>query len=221
VPEVASRAHMEAIVPVISQALLEAQQEVLSYQFSVPNENSNIQITNDQLNENCKLENENYSAAIKYLQQNIDYIAVTAGPGLVGSLLVGFNAAKSIAYALGKPIVPVNHIEGHIYSAFSREIRNPNVEILNKSQNSNDKNQKKVSSFEFGASNFPLISLTVSGGHTSLTLMRDHGDYENIGQTIDDAAGEAFDKVAKLLDLGYPGGPAVSKLASQFRTASR
>ena len=176
--------------------------------------------------------NEKYSKAIKVLQNEITHIAVTNGPGLIGSLLVGFNAAKAMAYALDKPIIPVNHIEGHIYSALGGEIRsstssdrpeqqsngrNQKSEILNKSENPNDKNSKHISSFEFSASNFPLIALTVSGGHTSLTVMRDHGEYETIGQTLDDAAGEAYDKVAKLLDLGYPGGPAVSKFASEHR----
>jgi len=188
VPEVASRAHMEAITPVVTEAIGQKP--------------------------------DYYSI----LKNEIDYIAVTAGPGLVGSLLVGFNAAKSLAYALDKPIIAVNHIEGHIYSALGGEIRNPKPclpagrsEILNKSKNSNDQNSKNVSSFELRVSNFPLIALTVSGGHSSLTLMQNHGKYQNIGQTLDDASGEAFDKVAKLLELGYPGGPVVSKLASEYR----
>ena len=124
--------------------------------------------------------------------EDITHIAVTAGPGLIGSLLVGFNTAKALAYSLNLPIIPINHIEGHIYSAFGGE--------------------SPISNFQF-----PIIALTVSGGHTSLTLMKDHGVYENVGQTLDDAAGEAFDKVAKLLELGYPGGPVVSKFANKFR----
>lgn len=165
VPEVASRAHVEAIVPVIAEALLGGQ----------------------------KSEKPDFQEAIKILQDEIDYIAVTSGPGLIGSILVGFNAAKTLGFALDKPIVPINHIEGHIYSVFS------------------DKSAKIE---------FPIISLTVSGGHTSLTLIKNHGEYETLGETIDDAAGEAFDKVAKLLCLGYPGGPIVSKYAGQFREKS-
>ncbi len=168
VPEVASRAHMEAIHPVIALALLSARQG----------------ISNSDLNENCKLEIENYQESISLLD-DITHIAVTAGPGLIGSLLVGFNAAKSLAYARNLPIIGVNHIEGHIYSAFDRE--------------------------------FPILALTVSGGHTSLNLMTDHGKYTLLGDTIDDAVGEAYDKVGKLLGLGYPGGPAISKLAVKFR----
>ena len=204
VPEVASRAHMEAIIPVITQALLDAKQE-----------HSNDKLSNDKIIENCKLKIENYSAAIQDLKQNIDYIAVTVGPGLVGSLLVGFNAAKSLAYALDKSIIPINHIEGHIYSAFA----------CHSEQSEESIGKKEILRLPLVAQDdtmcrFPLLALTVSGGHTSLTMMKDHGEYESIGQTLDDAAGEAFDKVAKLLDLGYPGGPVVSKLASQFRMYS-
>ncbi|MCX6810261.1 MAG: tRNA (adenosine(37)-N6)-threonylcarbamoyltransferase complex transferase subunit TsaD [Candidatus Berkelbacteria bacterium] len=171
VPEVASRAQMEAMVPVVDEALEKS---------------------------NCKID-------------DITHVAVTNGPGLIGSLLVGFNAAKTIAYAKKLPFIPINHIEGHIYSAFSREnrIMNHELRIMNETHNSAF---SVHNSFEF-----PILALTVSGGHTSLTVMRDHGVYETIGETIDDAAGEAFDKVAKLLDLGYPGGPIVSEFASKFR----
>ena len=169
VPEVASRAHMESILPVVEEALAKA--------------NDETRITNDEFRKRDLLE-------------GVTHIAVTNCPGLIGSLLVGFNAAKTIAYAKNLPFVPVNHIEGHIYSAIGRE-----------SLESNEESQIE----------FPIIALTVSGGHTSLTLMKDHGEYETLGETIDDAAGEAFDKVAKLLDLGYPGGPAVSKFAAEFR----
>jgi tRNA N6-adenosine threonylcarbamoyltransferase len=112
-------------------------------------------------------------------------IAVTHGPGLVGSLLVGCSVAKSIAYVRGTPLVGVNHLEGHIYAAF----------------------------LEHPALVFPFVALVVSGGHTALYLARGAGQYERIGQTRDDAAGEAFDKVAKLLGLGYPGGPNIERVA--------
>jgi N6-L-threonylcarbamoyladenine synthase len=141
---------------------------------------------------NSKLEIENYL-------KEITHIAVTNGPGLVGALLIGYNTAKTLAYLKNIPLIPINHIEGHIYSALLNKI---------KSQKS------KVKS---NGVDFPIISLTVSGGHTSLTLVTGHGRYQTLGQTRDDAAGEAFDKVAKLLGLGYPGGPAVSKLAEKFR----
>ena len=118
--------------------------------------------------------------------EEIDVIAVTNKPGLPGSLLVGVCFAKSIAYALQKPIIGVNHLEGH---AFSASIEN------------------KVP--------FPHLCLTASGGHTSLYLVHDYGKYEVVGETLDDAAGEAFDKVAKLVDLPYPGGPVIEKLAAQ------
>ncbi len=117
----------------------------------------------------------------------IDAIAVTAGPGLVPALRVGVELAKSLAWVWKKPLVAVNHLEGHLYSVLLQE------------------GSEKLE--------FPALALLVSGGHTELILMTDHGQYERIGATRDDAAGEAFDKVAKLLGLGYPGGPAVSKMA--------
>lgn len=194
VPEVASRAHVEAIIPVIAEALVSAKYSKHEKQ------NSNKSAKNEFVSEFDTLISDLYSEAQNELK-NISYIGYTAGPGLIGSLLVGYNAAKTLAYTFGLPIIPINHIEGHIYSAFAEEIPNNNNQLTI--------DNKQIS--------FPLLALTVSGGHTSLTLMRDHGEYENIGKTLDDAAGEAFDKVAKLLDLGYPGGPEVSKLASQFR----
>jgi len=116
---------------------------------------------------------------------NVDAVAATAGPGLIGSLLVGVSAAKALSLVWGVPFIGVNHLEGHLYAAFLEE---PDLE-------------------------FPLVVLLVSGGHTMLVLMEGHGRYRLLGQTIDDAAGEAFDKVARYLGLGYPGGPIIDRLA--------
>ncbi|MFZ0547349.1 MAG: tRNA (adenosine(37)-N6)-threonylcarbamoyltransferase complex transferase subunit TsaD [Candidatus Promineifilaceae bacterium] len=120
---------------------------------------------------------------------DLDCIAVTRGPGLVGSLLVGVNMAKGLAVGSGKPILGVNHIEGHIYSLWLTE-RAEEIE-------------------------FPILTLVVSGGHTELYLMHDHLVYEHLGGTLDDAAGEAFDKVGRLLGLPYPGGPAIDKASEE------
>ena len=147
VPEVASRAHLEQLLPVVDAALDQADVE--------PGE--------------------------------IDLLAATAGPGLAGALLVGISAAKALSLAWELPLVAVNHLEGHIYGAFLEE---PGIEL-------------------------PLVVLLVSGGHTMLVEMLDHGRYRLLGQTCDDAAGEAFDKVARLLELGYPGGPEIDRLAVQ------
>src|SRR5699024_6218191 len=117
---------------------------------------------------------------------DIDAIAVTEGPGLVGAVLIGINAAKALAFAKNKPLIGVHHIAGHIYA---NRLEKP---------------------FEF-----PLLSLIVSGGHTELVLMREHGSFERIGQTLDDAAGEAYDKVARTLELPYPGGPHIDRLAAE------
>lgn len=145
VPEIASRAHLEVLNPVVARAIVESGVD----------------------------------------DSRIDAVACTVGPGLVGALLVGVSAAKSLALAWDVPFVGVNHLEAHLYSA---SLEDPSLE-------------------------FPVVVLLVSGGHTMLIEMRGHGSYRLLGQTIDDAAGEAFDKVARYLDLGYPGGPAIDRAA--------
>ncbi len=127
--------------------------------------------------------------------QDVDAIAVTSGPGLAGSLVVGLNAAKGMALGTGKPLVAVNHLEGHIYSAW---VKKPGAEGLAISQLP-----------------FPHIALLVSGGHTEIILMRGHLDFEKLGSTRDDAAGEAFDKTARLAGLPYPGGPSIQQAATE------
>ncbi len=153
-PEMASRAHVEAIAPVVDQALQDAHVG----------------------------------------WDDLAAIAVTYGPGLPGSLLVGLNYAKGAAFGKGLPLVPVNHLEGHIYAHWLHTGETGTAD---------------------GELNFPLLILVVSGGHTELVLMHDHGTYEYLGGTLDDAAGEAFDKVARMLDLGYPGGPALEQAAQR------
>jgi N6-L-threonylcarbamoyladenine synthase len=145
VPEVASRAHVELLVPVVAEAMIEAAAE----------------------------------------GPGLACVAATSGPGLIGSLLVGVSAAKALALAWDVPFVAVNHLEAHLYASF---LEDPDLSL-------------------------PLVVLLVSGGHTMLVHMRGHGDYEILGSTLDDAAGEAFDKVARYLGLGYPGGPAIDRLA--------
>jgi N6-L-threonylcarbamoyladenine synthase len=132
-------------------------------------------------------------ASAKVTLEEIDAVAVTYGPGLIGSLLVGVETAKTLAYVLNKPLVPINHMVGHIYANFisgnsKSEIRNSKI-------------------------GFPLIALVVSGGHTDLLLMEKHGNFKLLGGTRDDAAGEAFDKIGRLLGLPYPAGPLIEKLA--------
>jgi N6-L-threonylcarbamoyladenine synthase len=121
-------------------------------------------------------------------------IAVTHGPGLAGSLLVGVNAAKAIAFGNDLPLIGINHLEGHVYANWLETGATA-----------------RIAPTEM----FPLIALIVSGGHSEIILMRGHNDYQMIGHTLDDAAGEAFDKVARLLGLGYPGGPAIQKIAAE------
>ncbi len=150
-PEVASRQHVLAIIPVVEQTLAQSHLTL----------------------------------------KEIDALAVTRGPGLAGSLVVGVNLAKGLALGTGLPLVGVNHLEGHIYSSW----------VYNQSETIPAEPQ------------FPMMALLVSGGHTELDLMTDHLTYRRLGATLDDAAGEAFDKVSRLLNLGYPGGPAIQKAA--------
>jgi N6-L-threonylcarbamoyladenine synthase len=159
VPEVAARAHLRWIVPVLDEAL----------------------------------------GTAGVTMADVDGVAVTYGPGLAGSLLVGINFAKTLAWAHRKPLVPVNHLEGHVYAGW----------LLDPGEAARE------------APPFPLVALVVSGGHTFLVEMRDHLDYRYLGGTIDDAAGEAFDKVGRLLGLGYPGGPAISREAARATAHDR
>lgn len=122
--------------------------------------------------------------------EDVDVVAVTYGPGLAGSLITGLNAAKAISYALGKPLIGVNHLEAHIYASW-----------LTSANPAEDPG-------------FPLACLVASGGHTDLLLMEGHGDYRLVGRTRDDAAGEAFDKAARILGLGFPGGPEIQRVSS-------
>jgi len=153
VPEVASRAHVQAIVPVVKDAMEQAEVD----------------------------------------WDDIDLIAGTRGPGLAGSLLIGLNAAKALAFARDLPFLGINHLEGHIYANW----------LATSTESGADEPEPE----------FPLLCLVVSGGHSDLVLMRGHGDLVRIGRTRDDAAGEAFDKVARILGLGFPGGPIIQKTA--------
>ena len=151
VPEVASRQHLLTIIPIIEQAMTQAQAK----------------------------------------WSDLDGIAVTFGPGLAGSLLIGVNTAKAIALSQHLPLLGINHLEGHIYANW----------------------------LEGHTPDLPAICLIVSGGHSDLILMKGHGDYQLLGRTRDDAAGEAFDKVSRILELGYPGGPAIEKAALSGNSA--
>lgn len=145
VPEIASRKHIEHVMPVIHKALTDAEMTL----------------------------------------QDVDAIAVTYGPGLVGALLVGLSAAKGLALGSGKPLIGVNHLEGHVFANF---LADPDLKP-------------------------PFLALVVSGGHTSLLVVEDYNTFRLLGQTRDDAAGEAFDKIARFMGLPYPGGPEIERLA--------
>jgi N6-L-threonylcarbamoyladenine synthase len=173
VPEVAARAHLRWILPVLDQAWSDAGAD----------------------------------------WTDIDGVAVTYGPGLAGSLLVGINVAKTLAWVHGKPLVGVNHLEGHIYAAWLDDVAYAGSRQSLDGPEALD----PLGTLDAEPIEFPVTALVVSGGHTFLVEMPDHLTYRLLGQTVDDAAGEAFDKVGRLLGLGYPGGPAISRAAEAAR----
>ncbi len=193
VPEVAARSHIEVINPVINQAL------------------SDAELTWD----------------------DIDAIAVTYAPGLIGSLLVGTLAARTLAILKNKPLYPIHHVEAHVYANFiTDQLNKPtNTTVLNRAsrqvqveprrrlelglQMTSNSNISRFLDLPSKQPEFPMLALIVSGGHSQLVLFHDHGKFELLGQTQDDAVGEAFDKVAKIIGLPYPGGPSIAKAALQ------
>ncbi|MBI2617467.1 tRNA (adenosine(37)-N6)-threonylcarbamoyltransferase complex transferase subunit TsaD [Candidatus Gottesmanbacteria bacterium] len=166
IPETAARQQLHSILPVIEKV-------IAPFSISSPTAKKNP------------------SKLIEEIQRNIDGIAVTIGPGLIGSLLVGVETAKTLAYSTGKSLIPVNHISAHLYA--------------------NWLDRKKIPEF-------PAIGLVVSGGHTELFFLKNHREWKWLGGTRDDAAGETFDKTARLLELGYPGGPAIAAEAEKLTT---
>ena len=149
-------------------------------------------------------------AIAKIKPEDIDTIAVTQGPGLIPALLVGVDFAKTLSYIWQKPLIGIHHIEGHIYSNWVRKISNDQFQNPNEIQNAIESKTNETKEAPEGIK-FPALALVVSGGHTQLVFMKDHLTYEIIGQTLDDAVGEAFDKVARILNIGYPGGRKTSK----------
>lgn len=194
-PTLAKRAHAEKITTLIQEALDQA--ELLE---AIEAPETNISETLSFLDEKeSQLKEQIVPFLTYYKKPDIDYIAVTVGPGLEPALWVGVNTAKALSRIWSIPVIPINHMEGHVVTAAFKKINE--------------------GSFVLSPLDFPLISLLVSGGHTELVLSEKLGVYKKIGQTRDDAVGEAFDKVARMLGLPYPGGPAVSKLAKEWREA--
>jgi N6-L-threonylcarbamoyladenine synthase len=201
VPNLAKREHQRNILPVFKKALVRAGLLTSKTNSKKLNLHSKIQNLKKILKREPELLTKTVHFLRKYEKPKINAIAVTVGPGLEPALWVGVNFARALSYFWGLPIIPVNHIEGHIFANFiDKEFRVQNKNI------------------------FPLICLSVAGGHTQLILMKDYGkyasrdilppvEYKLLGETRDDTAGECFDKVARMLKLGYPGGPIISKLA--------
>lgn len=213
-PMMAKREHQRNLLPVLQKALQESALLNPKSQLakdpqpqSGQNENSKYEIIEKILDREPELAQQLIPFLKTHEKPAIDAIAITYGPGLEPCLWVGVNCARALSVAWDLPLIPVNHIEGHIIINFMNKINeNPKSETLNSKQiqSSNLLNLKKY---------FPAIALVVSGGHTQLIHMKDIGSYEIIGETRDDAAGECFDKCARLLHLGYPGGPIISRIA--------
>ncbi|HPW48339.1 MAG TPA: tRNA (adenosine(37)-N6)-threonylcarbamoyltransferase complex transferase subunit TsaD [Candidatus Saccharibacteria bacterium] len=176
VPEIAARSHIESINAVISRALYEATAQVSTHQLA-------INVTRNPWD-------------------LIDAIAVTKGPGLLGSLLIGVMTARTLAIAKNKPLYGINHVEAHVYSNFLTT--SDNAKKINPGASSRPPRPQ-----------FPILSLIVSGGHTQLVIFNNHFDYRLLGQSVDDAIGEAFDKAAKIIGLPYPGGPSIAQAAKK------
>lgn len=212
VPMIAMRAHKERIDAVIEEAVRRARSQISNFKFLISKQFPKPK---------SKTSNRTLSSEIhdsRFTIHNVDVFAVTYGPGLAPALQVGIEKAKELSKRYKRPLVAVDHMEGHIYSNFAkRNGVNYKLQIKNYKQIQNSKSQIKNRQ-TFSLSNvytFPLLCLLISGGHTELVLMKNHGQYEVVGETLDDAVGEAFDKVAKMLNLGYPGGPIVENLARE------
>ncbi len=195
-PSLAKREHEKNLIPVLIEALQKANLFKEASQIDIPEK------TLEPLHKNHELREVFIKTMPNISAPDIDYIAVTEGPGLEPALWTGISFAQALKTLWSKPLIPVNHMEGHIASV-----------LLSK----NDAQIKGQKSKVKSSVQFPALALLVSGGHTELVLARSWGSYTILGKTLDDAVGEAFDKVARLLDLPYPGGPEISKLAQQDR----
>ncbi|MBI4120913.1 MAG: tRNA (adenosine(37)-N6)-threonylcarbamoyltransferase complex transferase subunit TsaD [Parcubacteria group bacterium] len=199
-PSLAVREHSQNLVPVLKKALEEA--GLLSdFRFKISD------LTKQKIEKVMEREVELQKQFLEFVptieKPNIDAIAVTHGPGLEPTLWVGINFAKALAMAWDLPLLPVNHMEGHLFSAMLK------------------KDEMQDTRYKIQDATFPILALLISGGHTELVLVRDWLQYEIVGQTKDDAVGEAFDKAARMMGLPYPGGPAISRLAKNYKDGAK
>lgn len=201
VPNLARRAHQKNLIPLLKQALKKGNFKKIKNKIEIKNyKKKNLNFI---LNREPELLKRflQFLKSFKNIKLDIDLIGVTVGPGLEPALWTGINFARALSFCFNIPIVEINHIEGHIASNFIKIIKKENL----KNKKENYKNL------------FPSICLVISGGHTMLILMKNFCKYKILGETLDDAAGEAFDKAAKILNLGYPGGPVIEKLAKKAK----
>jgi len=214
-PALAKREHAKNLIPILAKTLQEA---------SLGNPTTKCSTIDDEICKILEREPVLLELFLKYIPTieipEIDAIAVTQGPGLEPALWVGINFAKALSLIWNKPLIPVNHMEGHLLSAFTSRKKKFSTclsadrfsffQFLPRRQAGS---KSKIRKFEIKNPQFPMIGLLISGGHTELILMKDWMKYKKIGQTLDDAVGEAFDKAARMMELSYPGGPEISKLA--------
>ncbi len=223
-PALAKREHTLNLVPMLKLATSHAFDVSLTSSTqsreNSPAQNGNIELTDElrkQILEILSRENDLGPALLEFLNTHevyeVDAIAVTQGPGLEPALWVGISFAKALAVALNKPLIPINHMEGHIVSVLTESSELNDVS----SPQTDNTSTPRAENPNTSTVQFPTLALLISGGHTELVLSKDWHQYEIIGQTVDDAVGEAFDKVARIVGLPYPGGPMISKLAKESR----
>jgi len=210
-PSLAKREHQKNLVPVLKETLESAKlfEKTQSSKFKAQNQNLKLKTLKGILEREEYLFKELKVFLLKYKKPKIDVIAVTIGPGLEPCLWTGVNFAKALGFWWNLKIIPINHIEAHIMVNFIDQSQKSKVPLSSRLRRAG-KSQKL----------FPAISLVVSGGHTQLAVMKNFGEYRIIGETRDDAAGECFDKTARILGLGYPGGPVISTEASKLQTTN-
>jgi len=201
-PSLAKREHSKNLIPVLREALTESNFRISNLEFGISKEKQNT--IKKILEREPELEKKFIEFISTIEKPDIDSLAVTYGPGLEPALWIGVNFAKALSVAWNMPLIPVNHMEGHLFSALLKK-----DDLINNLQ---------LTTYNLQNFEFPVLALLISGGHTELILMKNWFKYEIVGETKDDAVGEAFDKVARMLGLPYPGGPSIARLAKKWES---
>lgn len=213
VPNLAKREHQRSLIPLLLRTLQESRllkaERNKQYSGTIPL--PTLRTLHSVLDREPELLAQFEKCVVPLAKPDIDMIAVTQGPGLEPALWVGVNFARALSYMWDVPLVGINHMKGHIFSALIEQKRSSKFKVQNYNQ--------KIKNYELRITKYPTLALLVSGGHTELALIKKPLSYKIIGETLDDAAGEAFDKAARILGLGYPGGPAIAATADEVQSS--